>query len=98
MTKKQKVEERASRILGLCASFHFRKKPKGVINTFLDPKNYDISFDGRVDNVKIQRQKKRGSTRVIFNSFCLEGKKDEVFNPSDLIDALISSIESADSA
>ena len=52
-------------------------------------------MDGRVDTVKIKKQK-RGLTKIIFNSACLEDTKSGIFNPCKLVDALIPAIKAAD--
>jgi len=96
MQKKELLEQRAKRLIDLCAKHHFVKSPNGTRRTFLE--NYDISFDGRVDKVKVKRRK-RGLTRIIFNSVWFDQQENDegTFNPSDIIDALLSSIRQADS-
>jgi hypothetical protein len=97
MQKKELLNQRAKRLVELCSKSHFSKRPTGTQRTFLE--NYDISFDGRVDKVKIKRQK-RGLTKIIFNSVWLgdQSNKEGIFNPSDTIDALLLAIKQADSA
>ena len=97
MQKKELLNQRAKRLVELCSKSHFSKRPTGTQRTFLE--NYDISFDGRVDNVKIKRQK-RGLTKIIFNSAWLgkQSNKEGIFNPSDTIDALLQAIRQADSS
>jgi len=94
MRKKDLLEQRAKRLVNLCAKYHFAKRPNGTMRTFLE--DYDISFDGRVDKVKVKRRK-RGLTRIIFNSVWFDQQENDegIFNPSDTIDALLSSIRQA---
>ena len=97
MQKKEILNQRAKRLVELCSKFHFAKRPTGTQRTFLE--NYDVSFDGRVDKIKVKRQK-RGLTKIIFNSAWLgnQSSKEGIFNPSDTIDALLQAIRQADSA
>ena len=97
MQKKELLNQRARRLVELCSKSYFAKRQNGTRRTFLE--DYDVSFDGRVDNVKIKRQK-RGLTKVIFNSVWLgdQSNKEGIFNPSDTIDALFLAIKQADSA
>ena len=97
MRKKERQLNRAERLVSLCSKSYFSKRPHGTRRTFLE--DYDISFDGRVDKVKLKRQK-RGLTKIIFNSVWLDkqSNKEGIFNPSDTIDALFQAIKQADSA
>jgi hypothetical protein len=94
MTKKQRLLERANRVLDLCIKSHTKDKVRKA-NYFLDSNNREISLDGRVDKIKIQKRKK-GLTRIIFNSSCLEDTDSGIFNPCEAVDALLSSIKALD--
>ena len=97
MRKKDLLDQRAKRLVDLCSKFHFAKRPTGTKRTFLE--DYDISFDGRVDKVKVKRRK-RGLTRIIFNSVWLDKQVNDkgVFTPNDVVDSLLASIRQADSS
>mgnify|MGYP003660609640 CR=1 FL=1 len=96
MRKKELLNQRAKRLVELCSKFYFAKR-QSTKRTFLE--DCDISFDGRVDKIKVKRQK-RGLTKIIFNSVWLDkqSNKEGIFNPSDTIDALLQAIRQADSA
>ena len=94
MRKKQKLLERANRVLDICIQSHIKDK-KITANYFLNKENREISMDGRVDGVKIKKQK-RGITKIIFNSSCLEDTDSGIFNPCEVVDALLSSIKALD--
>lgn len=94
MVKKDRLLARANRILDLCVKSHTKDK-KIRSNYFLNKENREVTMDGRVDTVKIKKQK-RGLTKIIFNSACLEDTKSGIFNPCKLVDALIPAIKVAD--
>ena len=94
MRKKQKLLERANRVLEICIQSHIKDK-KITSNYFLNKENREISMDGRVDGVKIKKEK-RGMTKIIFNSSCLEDTDSGIFNPCEVVDALLSSIKALD--
>ena len=96
MRKKERQLNRAERLVSLCSKSYFSKRPHGTRRTFLE--DCDISFDGRVDKVKLKRQK-RGLTRVIFNSVWFDKQEDKegIFNPSEIVDSLFQAIRQADS-
>ncbi len=94
MIKKERLLARANRILDLCVKSHTKDK-KIRSNYFLNKENREVTMDGRVDTVKIKKQK-RGLTKIIFNSACLEETDSGIFNPSKIVDALFSSIKAID--